>query len=584
MEGNFNTTTYSIILAKMMLVQKNQWNIEINDFEKDAEKAIRMVYVNSFRPALDNISKEYKEFEEVLTNYDNSILNGDPYPKSYTDAFDKIAIIQKDKPELKESVKYNVLMAGTLANVYDYEYLNSINVFLNPLEGKEILGLHENSILATALYYCDYNNNMKALTKENYYKLLAEGFGQNAQKNIENFDEKNKFIKDYSNLIGEFTDTDSLRQKPEDAKTYMKYFAEISKYVNMGENELLQFIVFCLDVYPELLYKSNNIITSDDFNRIFDQYIEIKPEEQVKAIVSKFNGNVTDNVLMEFATESQLNPKALMTEMQWNEVGNHFKEIGSNLKIEGFKKDDEQKNPKKDVKKDIESKAAKQNAKKEENQTIIKEIEGFNIFKKYFSKYEFLFNEKKLIIIGFIGVILLVLYLLTFSIYAGRYFIPNTIKSAIVNLINNPIIIGYAFLFSVLLLPLKGKKEKMQSIAQITIVITQLFTIGFALDYTRGISRFLTPIVGLIMLVYFVTIFFTDKRFINNNIYLITAALSIISGVITMFIRGSYMETSVVFPTILWFAGNIMVIPYFYNLYYKVEVGKKLNLKNIIKK
>ena len=313
MEGNFNTTTYSIILAKMMLVLKNKWNIEINDFEKDAEKAIRMVYVNSFRPVLDDISKEYKEFEEVLTNYDNSISNGDSYPKSYTDAFDKIAFIQKDKPELKENIKYNVLMAGTLANAYNYEYLNSIDIFLKPLEGKEILGFHENSLLATALYYCNYNNNMKALTKENYYKLLEEGFAQSAQKNIENFDEKNKFIKDYSNLIGEFTDQDSLRQKPEDAKTYMKYFAEISKYVNINEKELLQFIVFCLDVYPEFLYKSNKIITSDDFNRIFDQYIQLKPDEQSKAIVSRFYDNITNNTLMEFATESQLNPKVLMT-------------------------------------------------------------------------------------------------------------------------------------------------------------------------------------------------------------------------------------------------------------------------------
>lgn len=571
MEGNFNTTTYSIILAKMMLVLKSKWNIEINDFEKDAEKAIRMVYVNSFRPILDNISKEYKEFEEVLTNYDNSISNGDPYPKSYTDAFDKIAFIQKDKPELKENIKYNVLMAGTLANAYNYEYLNSIDIFLKPLEGKEILGFHENSLLATALYYCNYNNNMKALTKENYYKLLEEGFAQSAQKNIENFDEKNKFIKDYSNLIGEFTDQDSLRQKPEDAKTYMKYFAEISKYVNINEKELLQFIVFCLDVYPEFLYKSNKIITSDDFNRIFDQYIQLKPDEQSKAIVSRFYDNITNNTLMEFATESQLNPKVLMAEMQWNEIGNHFREIKTNLNIEGCKEDNEQK-------------TSEPNAKKEENQAIIKEIEGFNFFKKYFSKYEFLFNEKKVITIGFIGVIMLVLYTLTFSHYAGRSSILNTIKSAIVNLINNPIIIGYAFLFLVLLLPLKDKKEKMQSIAQITIVLTQLLTIIFVLDYTRGMSKIETLIVDLIILVYFITIFFTDKRFINNNVYLASAVLSIISSVVTMFIRGSYMKTSVVLPTLLWFVGSIMVVPYFYNLYYTVEVGKKLNLKNIIKK
>ena len=44
------------------------------------------------------------------------------------------------------------------------------------------------------------------------------------------------------------------------------------------------------------------------------------------------------------------------------------------------------------------------------------------------------------------------------------------------------------------------------------------------------------------------------------------------------------MKTSVVLPTLLWFVGSIMVVPYFYNLYYTVEVGKKLNLKNIIKK
>ena len=51
-----------------------------------------------------------------------------------------------------------------------------------------------------------------------------------------------------------------------------------------------------------------------------------------------------------------------------------------------------------------------------------------------------------------------------------------------------------------------------------------------------------------------------------------------------MFIRGHYMETSVVLPTSLWLVGNIMVVPYFYNLYYTVEVGKKINLKNIINK
>lgn len=407
MEEDFNTNTYSIILAKMMLVQKGQWNIEINDFENDAEKAIRMVYVNSFRPVLENISKEYEEFKEVLTNYDNSILNADPYPKSYTDAFDKIAFIQKDKPELKENEKYNILMAATLANVYNYEYLNSIDIFLKQLKGKEILGFYENSLLATALYYCNYNNDMKELTKDNYYKLLAEGFGQ---------------------------------------------------------------------------------------------------------------------------------------------------------------------------------KDSKQDAKKEESQTKIKEIKGFNFFKKYFSKYEFLFNEKKLITIGFIGVILLAFYTLTFSMYAGRSHVLNAIKSAIVNLINNPTIIGYAFLFLVLLLPLKTKKEKMQSIAQIIIVLTQLLTIIFALDYARGITRIVTPVIGLIILVYFITIFFTDKRFINNNVYLVSAFLSIISGIITMFIRGHYMETSVVLPTSLWLVGNIMVVPYFYNLYYTVEVGKKINLKNIINK
>ena len=135
-----------------------------------------------------------------------------------------------------------------------------------------------------------------------------------------------------------------------------------------------------------------------------------------------------------------------------------------------------------------------------------------------------------------------------------------------------------------LLLPLKDKKEKMQSIAQITIVLTQLLTIIFVLDYTRGMSKIETLIVDLIILVYFITIFFTDKRFINNNVYLASAVLSIISSVVTMFIRGSYMKTSVVLPTLLWFVGSIMVVPYFYNLYYTVEVGKKLNLKNIIKK
>ena len=74
MEGNFNTTTYSIILAKMMLVLKNKWNIEINDFEKDAEKAIRMVYVNSFRPVLDDISKEeYEAFERILGKMERNL-------------------------------------------------------------------------------------------------------------------------------------------------------------------------------------------------------------------------------------------------------------------------------------------------------------------------------------------------------------------------------------------------------------------------------------------------------------------------------------------------------------------------------
>ena len=129
------------------------------------------------------------------------------------------------------------------------------------------------------------------------------------------------------------------------------------------------------------LYKSNKIITSDDFNRIFDQYIQLKPDEQSKAIVSRFYDNITNNTLMEFATESQLNPKVLMAEMQWNEIGNHFREMKTNLNIEGCKEDNEQK-------------TSEPNAKKEENQAIIKEIEGFNFFKKYFSKYEFLFNEK----------------------------------------------------------------------------------------------------------------------------------------------------------------------------------------------
>lgn len=105
-----------------------------------------------------------------------------------------------------------------------------------------------------------------------------------AQKNVRSFSEKNQLVETFSDRV--MSDPQSARDDIESGTAYTKAYRDITKFVALPENIQRRFLLFCLKVRPEILFRKSGEVTAVFFNNELDGYLQRIPEEEANWFIN----------------------------------------------------------------------------------------------------------------------------------------------------------------------------------------------------------------------------------------------------------------------------------------------------------
>lgn len=180
MNEQINKKTYAIILAKMLLTDDALKRTQMR-FEDNPRTTVGL-FVIYFPHVLEAVSNTYPALSGLYADFLQRDKNGEGYPEIYCAMLEQILdneAIMNDE-QFRHDYRANILIASILTNVYSEKdkELADPYFFLIDTGDKEVEGFSELTLLATALYGRNFGGDFCELTRQEYFRLQEEGFGE----------------------------------------------------------------------------------------------------------------------------------------------------------------------------------------------------------------------------------------------------------------------------------------------------------------------------------------------------------------------------------------------------------------------
>lgn len=210
-----------------------------------------------------------------------------------------------------------------------------------------------------------------------------------------------------------------------------------------------------------------------------------------------------------------------------------------------------------------------------------------NLFSKK-SCFNFLINNKKLVIIGLVSSILVII-LPIISAFVGdlieivkeEYYydkselVLNLLEYVFGCCVNNYLYVGLIVYFSIILNRMNGKKTNIK--------FANFLLIGFFILYAVNDNAYnvildlIIMVIDILSIIYLINILLKKRLFISNKIFALGMIGRELINIINMFDSVSYVNFLYETLSIVRILSRMLVIPYFYN-YYKLLKGEKKNV------
>ena len=180
MAGQLNKDTYSLLLAKVMLVNQDLKQSGIR-FEDNPERVPVALFTFIFPTVLDKVSNTYSELSTLYAEFMQQIKLDASYPNAFIYVLDRIidSHIGETNPQFQNDLRAKVLIVSILTNCYTLEDISSIaESYFESIEQGEVEGVHELVLLSTAMFMYNYGGDFQKLVTQQYIKLQEEGFGE----------------------------------------------------------------------------------------------------------------------------------------------------------------------------------------------------------------------------------------------------------------------------------------------------------------------------------------------------------------------------------------------------------------------
>lgn len=321
MAGSIHKDKLAKILAQQVLV-KNEIHNEVNiSFEDRPEDAMRILFGKYFFLVLGNLAKDYPEFVPIYEELETKFGEENVYPDAFVKVFRDI--INSDwahNPTINNDTRFNLLIGSFLACVPSEEekiYAKNSVIFLE--KGEEIKGLNEIVLLSVTLYEYNYEDDFRDLVMKYYFKVKSDNI-------------KFDYIYTIINIARE-----GQQISETEGERFIKEYLELSQVYDLEPDTRLHFVLICMKNIPDLVRKSRGLITSDEFNKEIDLYVDsVDQQRKVKFIQMFLKDGAAYGMRTRcslFELTDSVADGIFDTKTNWQAIFDHIEEIAVQLGI-----------------------------------------------------------------------------------------------------------------------------------------------------------------------------------------------------------------------------------------------------------